>query len=146
MKVKEISIDDRVKRWYEIRLDQFDNLDEMETKILDVFQALCLEAERRYSWMHTINSDYREGDSGQHGSGNAIDFVFYYKKLGDVKVIDQFIFAVGFSKFKRIGFYPHWFSPGLHCDLKDETLYWWQDKNKIYHYGKSPSELLTWKT
>mgnify|MGYP001615462619 CR=1 FL=1 len=145
MKCKEITTADWVIRWPHVRLDLFVDIGNMDTRVKDALNELSYEAVKRYSWNHTINSDYRADDTGQHGLGLAVDFVFFEKKPGDVLVIDQFVFAVGFGTFRRVGFYPHWKAPGLHSDVKDETLYWWQDKKKIYHYGHSPAEILTWE-
>ncbi|MDO9548161.1 MAG: hypothetical protein Q7J65_04250 [Candidatus Marinimicrobia bacterium] len=132
-------------RWPHVRLDLFGDINEMDNRVMDALNELSFEAVRRYAWNHTINSDFRAGDTGQHGAGMAIDFVFFEKKPGDVPVIDQFIFTVGYGRFRRVGLYPHWKNPGLHGDVKDETLYWWRDKAGKYHYGQTPAEILTWK-
>ena len=133
-------------RWPQVRIDQFTDIGNMDTSTLDALNPLCDEAERRHGWTHRINSDYRAGDTGQHGKGLAVDPVFYIDTPGDVAVLDQFIFAVGMGLFRRVGFYPFWNSPGLHVDLKDETLYWWRDKANKYHYSLTPGGLLTWRT
>ncbi len=136
-----------IDRWGNIVFNDIllESISFMDVPTMDLFNDFCKLAMFQNDWSHKINSAYREGDSGQHGFGKAIDPVFYFKKLGDVPVIDQFIFAYSFSKFKRIGFYPFWNAPGLHLDTKDEKLYWWQGKDKIYHYGKIASEILKWK-
>ena len=145
MKVKEIKADRWVTRWPHVRIDLFRNIEEMDTLVMAALNELAFEAVRRYGWGHIINSDFRPGDTGQHGSGMAVDFVFFEKNIGDVPVIDQFVFTVGFGKFRRVGFYPHWIAQGLHGDMKDETLYWWRGKTGNYEYGRSPAEILTWK-
>ena len=145
MKVKEIKSADWVFRWPHIRLDLFADIGEMDTRVMDALNALFYEAVRRHTWNHTINSDFRAGDTGQHGLGMAIDFVFFEKKPGDVPVINQFVFTVGFGMFRRVGLYPYWNAPGLHGDLKDGILYWWRDRAGKYNYGQTPADILTWK-
>ena len=145
MKVKELTDRNIVDQFSHVRIDMFKNIGEMDVLVLKALNDLAKEAEARYNWLHVINSDYRPNDDGQHGIGNAIDFVFFKKKPGDVPVIDQFIFVVGFGAFRRVGLYPHWNAPGLHGDIKDETLYWWQDKTGKYLYGYSPAEIITWR-
>ena len=132
-----------VDRWPQVRLDEFNHIEFMTIETLDIFNSLCNEAEFKKGWTHRVNSDFRDGNTGQHGLGKAIDPVFYNNTPGDVKVIDQFIFALS-SKFNRVGFCPYWRTPGLHLDTKKQTLFWWRDEDKIYHYGYKPSDILKW--
>ncbi|MFH1320956.1 MAG: hypothetical protein ABII90_09930 [Bacteroidota bacterium] len=142
--VGDIQESEWVDRWYQTRLDQFNHIEFMRIKTLDKFNTICRDAALKYDWTHKINSDFRDGDKGQHGLGKAIDCVFYKNTPGDVNVIDQFIFALS-SNFNRVGFYPYWRTSGLHLDTKDnEHLYWWQGEDKIYHYGNNPSDILKW--
>lgn len=129
-------------RWPQVRLDQFVDLNKMQVSTMDALNALCDIAESKHGWTHHINSGYREGDTGQHGFGLAVDVVFYHLVAGDTSPIDQFVFAVGTGLFRRVGFYLDWKSPGLHLDLKNETLCWFHD-TRGYHYGKSPAGILT---
>lgn len=145
---RDVDVSEWPLRWPQVRVDQFSNIDMMRVKVLDALNSLCDEAETRHGWTHRINSDYR-GDArptSQHRKGNAVDVVFYLDSPGDVPVIDQYILSVGYGKFRRVGFYPFWNSPGLHLDMKDQTLYWWRDNDNDYHYSKTPSGLLTWRT
>ena len=79
-----------------------------------------------------INSDYREGDTGQHGQGKAIDLV-----IKDMHVIDQFLLAEKSRLFAGIGIYPFWNRAGLHVDIRDlkpnqAAARWLRDERGIY--------------
>jgi len=144
MKVGDIPEVEWAARWPHVRLDEFNSLPEMEVGVMNALNTLCYDAECTLSWRHRINDDYRATGDGQHRIGNAVDVVFYLQSPGDVGVLDQFLFALGRSTFRRVGFYPFWNAPGLHLDMKNETLYWWRDKSLTYHYGRTPGKLLTW--
>ena len=64
-----------------------------------------------------VNSDYREGDSGQHGQGKAVDIV-----ISGMSVVDQFLLAEKSRMFSGIGIYPFWNRPGLHLDIRELPL------------------------
>lgn len=131
-----------VQRWPQVRLDQFRALDQMRPALMDALNMLAGLAMTRHNWSHRINSDYREGDRGEHGNGNAVDIVFYLKAPGDVPVREQFEFAVGTRLFRRVGAYPYWNAPGLHLDLRPAKLFWWRDEKKQYHYAVDSTETM----
>lgn len=59
-----------------------------------------------------INDDARIGSGkSQHYFGKAVDIV-----IVGLNVLDQYLMAEKFGKFKGIGIYPHWNRPGLHLD------------------------------
>ena len=60
-----------------------------------------------------IHSDYRPGDSGQHGLGNAVDI-----HVKGMNVVDQYLLAEKTGLFNGIGVYPNWNNPGLHLDVR----------------------------
>lgn len=64
-----------------------------------------------------VNSDYREGDSGQHGQGKAVDIV-----ISGMNVVDQFLLAEKSRMFSGIGLYPFWNRPGIHVDVRELQL------------------------
>lgn len=125
-----------VARWPNIRLDQIepDMLSHMTDDTLDLFNAMVRNAERRNGWMHRINSTWREGATGQHPLGRAIDFVFFRETPGDIDVIEQFRFARDYP-WGGIGMYPYWHAPGLHVDTRqgcDHVATWYRDKAGNY--------------
>ncbi len=130
-----------VARWPQVRLDQFKGLDHMQIALMDALNTLCARAMTRNNWRHRINSDYREGDTGQHGRGNAVDLVFFQVTPGDVDEWEQFDFAVKSRLFLRIGIYPHWNAPGIHVDMKPARLYWLRTAKGVYRYAMTPGEL-----
>lgn len=132
---------EQVQRWPQVRLDQFHDIDHMNVQLMDALNTLSALAMTQHNWRHRINSDYRAGDSGQHGKGNAVDIVFYLTHPGDVDVWEQFDFAESSRLFMRIGVYPYWNSPGLHLDMKSERLYWIRDKRGLYKYAMTPDEV-----
>ena len=67
-----------------------------------------------------IHSDYRPGDTGQHGKGLAIDF-----HVKGMNLMDQFLFAERTNLFTGIGVYPDWNNQGLHCDIRTEAKSRW---------------------
>lgn len=128
-----------------VKLDQIKNLDKMDIKTMKLLNTMCEEASARYSWTHKINCDFREGDKGQHGKGKALDLVFYRKKLGDVLVLSQFIFALRFN-WGGIGFYPYWNIPGIHCDTRKYDKFraiWWRGKDNKYYPETELHKILT---
>jgi len=141
--VKSIPPEDWPKRWPQVHFDEFNDIDNMRTVCMDAFNDLCDKAMRKHDWTYGVNDDFRPGGraTGQHHIGNAIDAVFFRKKRNDVPVWEQFTFAVDSHIFTRVGFYPFWNSPGLHLDLKNETLYWYRNKSGLYVYAHTPDEL-----
>ena len=146
--VGDISEDEWVDRWPQIRLDQFNHIEFMTTETLDLLNIMCKEAEIMHSWAHTINSDFRDDDKGQHGLGKAIDLVFYFRTPGDVNVIEQFVFALRFN-WSGIGFYPYWFIPGIHVDTRELNkpykALWWRGKDRKYYAGDEFMNNLNWE-
>ena len=120
-----------------VQLDQVNEVDKMNEDTLNMVNTMCQYAVKLYSWKHQINSSYREGDTGQHGDGRAIDMVFYKKIPGDIDIMRQFIFALRFN-WGGVGFYPYWNTPGIHVDMRPFDYYrklWWRDKKGRYHNG-----------
>lgn len=75
-----------------------------------------------------IHSDYRPGDSGQHGKGLAVDI-----HIKNMHVIDQFLCAERMGLFKGIGVYPRWNNPGLHLDVREgKSARWGCWQSPIY--------------
>lgn len=79
-----------------------------------------------------INCGYEtsgHSSESQHKLGNAIDG--YVKEMS---LFDQLMSALRF-KFKGIGVYPFWNTPGLHLDMRVNATHralWWRDKNGKY--------------
>lgn len=123
-----------VNRWPYVRLDLFKNIDKMTVDTLDMFNDMVGWANQNNNWMHHVNSDHRQGNAGQHPLGRAIDCYFYEKQPGDVNVADQFFWAMRFN-WGGIGFYPHWNTPGIHVDMRQNIQYrslWWRDSQDQY--------------
>jgi len=132
---KDLPIQQWVYRWKTIRIDEFKDFENMRIDFLDVFEAMCLYAYNTYKMKHRINSDYRKADSGQHGKGNAIDFVLYKNIPGDTHYMIQYLIASRFD-FGGIGYYPFWNTPGCHADGRENRnprAGWWRGKNGKYH-------------
>ena len=93
---------------------------------LDEFRELCGKPV-------IIHSDYREGDIGTHGKGEAVDI-----HVKDMNLLDAYLLAEKTNLFKGIGVYPNWNNPGLHLDFRiGENARWgcWTktgDKQNIY--------------
>ncbi len=123
------------RRWFNIRLDQFQNIGFMTVDTLNLLNTMCGEAELKNLWLHQINSDYRAlPPTGQHPLGRAVDIVFFEKTPGDVAVDEQFKFALQYP-WGGIGVYPYWNAPGLHVDTRqgiDHIALWYQEKDKSY--------------
>lgn len=60
-----------------------------------------------------IHSSYREGDSGQHGKGNAVDI-----HVKGISLIDAYLLAEKTGLFNGIGVYSWWNNKGLHLDVR----------------------------
>lgn len=125
-----------VSRWPYIRLDQISSecLENMTVDTLDLFNTMVRDAERKYEWVHRINSTWRKTGTGQHPLGRAIDFVFFIEHPGDIDVILQYNFARKYP-WGGIGIYPEWNAPGLHVDTRqgiDHIATWWRDKSGEY--------------
>ncbi len=132
---KEIGIVERVNRWPHVRLDQFRDIDMMTTDTLDLLNEMCQDAMFQEEWTHRINSDYRQGDAGQHGRGRAVDLVFFRTRPGDLDVWEQYKFALKYP-WGAVGAYPFWGAPGIHVDsrkrVNDRLATWWRDAQNIY--------------
>ena len=88
---------------------EFKHPDKLDPLLIYSLDALRTAAGRPI----TINSDYREGDKGQHGAGRAVDVVIH-----GLPVLDQFFIAEKTRLFAGIGIYPHWNTPGIHVDIR----------------------------
>jgi len=130
-----------VYNWPHLRLDQIvfageSCIDNMTEDTLDLANTMCRDAERRYNWLHRINSTYRPNDErGQHPLGRAIDIVFFLELPGDVDVWEQYRFAKGYP-WGGIGAYPFWKAGGLHLDTRQDWNHiatWWRDATNHDH-------------
>lgn len=75
-----------------------------------------------------IHSDYREGDSGFHGKGLAVDVHFQgIGTPGSKMRLFEIAIVARQMGFKGVGMYPYWNDPGLHLDLRTNPTYWFQD-------------------
>jgi hypothetical protein len=76
-----------------------------------------------------VHEDWSPGtghvSDSQHYLGRAVDF-----HATGVPLVDAWLIAERIPSFKGIGVYPDWNSPGLHCDVRNNTTYrarWWRD-------------------
>lgn len=129
-----------VKLWPHIRLDQIERhgepcIDKMDRGTLDLLNTMCREAEWQKNWLFNINSTWREGSTGMHPEGKAVDGYFYKKMPGDVSVWEQYEFARKYP-WGGIGAYPFWITPGIHCDSRptiNRIATWWRDASENDH-------------
>lgn len=116
---------------------QFTNFDKMDWGTLRLLEQMVKDAHKYHGWNVRINSDYREGDKGNHGKGIAVDLVFYKEKPGDVPLLEQLLFALRYP-WGGIGFYPYWNAPGIHVDSRpteSRREIWWRKKSGEYVAG-----------
>ena len=66
-----------------------------------------------------IHSDYRPGDGGYHGSGDAVDI-----HVKGIPLIYAYVMAEQSGLFNGIGLYPCWNNPGLHLDIRPNRARW----------------------
>lgn len=66
-----------------------------------------------------IHSDYREGDIGYHGKGEAVDF-----HVKELNIVDAYLLIEKSGLFNGIGIYPNWNNPGFHVDMRSEPARW----------------------
>ena len=88
------------------------------------------EFRRRIGHAIVIHSDYREGDKGYHGKGDAVDV-----HIKDIPLSYAYILAERSGLFNGIGIYPAWNHPGLHLDIRSgDGARWgsWNQSNHIY--------------
>ena len=78
-----------------------------------------------------IHCAYEDREDGYHPMGMACDF-----HIKGLSVVDQFLLATKLP-FGGIGVYPHWNSPGLHCDIRPLAngirYFWMRDASGAYH-------------
>lgn len=107
--------------------------------LVDVDTLLQLEAMRtgEKRIIVTINSDYREDDTGQHGWGKALDLVIKDAKTKEpLPLVRQFLIAIRYVGWTGVGIYPGWTVPGVHVDTRPKTRFgrralWWR-KDGVY--------------
>lgn len=75
-----------------------------------------------------IHSDYREGDKGYHGSGDAVDV-----HIKGIPLIYAYILAERSGYFNGIGIYPNWNNQGLHLDIRSGKPARWGSWDKSNH-------------
>ena len=123
--------------WEKVRYfkrSEFQHADKLDPLLIYSLDALRHAAGKSIK----INSDYRDGDPGQHGQGKAADIV-----ISGLSVVDQFLLAEKTRLFSGIGIYPFWNMPGIHVDIRElrpheQGARWARDAAGIY-------VPLTWK-
>ena len=118
--VHEITRAERHERWPHIDLSAFsairkDALERMRLDAMNTLESMVADAKSLYGWKFVVNSGFRDGDTGQHGKGCAIDGVFIGSDGEPVPLIQQYCFALLYP-WGGVGIYPHWIKPGIHVD------------------------------
>ena len=124
-----------VHKWPDLRIDEIKTIEKMTIQVLDLTNLMMSHLWHFHKISHRINSDYREGDDGEHGKGNALDVVLFKSKPGDIHCIIQYCIANQFD-FGGLGFYPFWKTPGIHIDCREKKnprSTWWADIKGRYH-------------
>jgi uncharacterized protein YcbK (DUF882 family) len=103
---------------------EFDRYDKMDMDFLNILDEFREFAGRPIY----IHSDYRE-NSSRHITGKAVDI-----HIKDMNCLDQFLLAERFGKFKGIGVYPSWNSPGLHIDTAKDGRWLAYESNGRQEY------------
>lgn len=117
--------------WSKVRFfkkTEFSGPDQLDPLLVYGLDALREAAGRSIK----INSDYRDGDPGQHGLGKAADIV-----IDGLSVVDQFLLAEKTRLFAGIGIYPFWNRPGIHVDIRalrphELGARWARNKKGVY--------------
>lgn len=102
-----MSINWKAIKWF--KPSEFNYPDKLEPELLDALDIFRTMVNRRIF----NHSDYRPGDSGQHGLGKAVDI-----HIEGLHVIDQYFLAEKSGLFTGIGVYPYWNNPGIHLDIR----------------------------
>ena len=102
------------KDWLKIK--HFDKNEFKHPEIMQKSIVFLADGFRSYTGLPTlINDDGRIGTgTSQHFLGKALDIV-----VVGLDVLDQYLLAEKYQKFKGIGIYPCWNRPGLHVDDRD---------------------------
>lgn len=124
-----VAIDSINVRWFSV--DEFTDVEKMYIPFLQT-----LDEFREYVGypikIHESNpekSNVHVPDSS-HYIGRAVDC-----SCKDVPLWDFFLAASRFPQFTGIGVYPHWNSPGLHLEMRDDVArrkYWWRNQDGLY--------------
>jgi uncharacterized protein YcbK (DUF882 family) len=112
------------------KVSEFDSFDRMDLDFLNM-----LDAFREFVGKPIIlHSDYRS-NSDRHITGKAVDM-----HIVGMNCLDQLLIAERFGKFKGIGIYPSWNSPGLHIDTAKNGRWLAYDSNGRQEYTSLTAE------
>jgi hypothetical protein len=112
----------------------WENMEAETIERLDTMRHLDGKA---LGWYFIVNSAHREGDTGMHGKGKAIDGAMIDRATREpLPLIHQYMIASRHG-WGGIGLYPYWDRPGLHLDTRIHLPYerharWWRDEQGRY--------------
>ena len=112
----------------------------MDVEFLTILDEFCIFI----GFPIILTSTYREGDSKTHGRGIAADIMAGIEK--DISLLDLYLLAEKFGKFRGVGMYPHWKKDvnsrgskpegGLHLDIRTDDQARWiaimQKEKQVY--------------
>ena len=113
--------------------EKWGDLDKMNPLILQ----MLIHARRTIGKPFIINSGYREGDKGQHGKGNAVDWYIkdmrYLEAIAEMETWLKRSITIGgeifhLDSFCGFGLYPYWNNCGFHLDCRGVKARWAYDK------------------
>lgn len=111
--------------------EEFVNWQEMHVPFLQALDILreYVGSPIRIHESNPVPNSAHKPDSA-HFIGRAVDC-----SCQNLPLWDFFLAATRVLQFTGIGVYPHWNSPGLHLELRDDATlrkYWWRDESGIY--------------
>ena len=124
--------------------DEFQHPEKIDSETLLVLYEMRKEEGDRNNIIITINEDYAEtGHSSKSfhskdGICRALDIVIRDSITGKpLPILDQLFIALRYN-WNAVGFYPYWYSPGLHVDTGYRGYYrkaiWFRDEKGKYVY------------